>query len=220
MISSCLTWHEDLLFPYGVACIVNPEDGQRLHLSRMILSMIDQCDVDMSTYAPTSLGAITQGGAIAANQQPLAQLTPGPNNGNANASLTTELHLATDTIHILVLGITGTERTGKSLLTDEPIRHLCLEHGDALKIAVICIDPLRRKFAETRFDGRISTTEINVWNGPSGLQSRMFIRSLSIRKSGNEIAQALADVNTACKVGGYYLVTVENSGVCQGDAGS
>jgi methylmalonyl-CoA mutase len=40
-----------------------------------------------------------------------------------------------------VLGITGTGGAGKSSLTDELIRRLRLDQDDALRIAVISIDP-------------------------------------------------------------------------------
>jgi methylmalonyl-CoA mutase len=40
-----------------------------------------------------------------------------------------------------VLGITGTGGAGKSSLTDELVRRLRLDQDDALRIAVISIDP-------------------------------------------------------------------------------
>jgi methylmalonyl-CoA mutase len=42
-----------------------------------------------------------------------------------------------------VLGITGTGGAGKSILTDELIRRLRLDQNDALRVAVISIDPSR-----------------------------------------------------------------------------
>src|ERR1700741_62762 len=61
------------LHAYGVARIFSPEDGQRLGLVGMILSMIQACDTDLSTYAPTTVEALTQGD-IVERQRPLAQL--------------------------------------------------------------------------------------------------------------------------------------------------
>jgi methylmalonyl-CoA mutase len=37
---------------YGVAHIFSPEDGQRMGLTGMILSIIQACDIDLSQYAP------------------------------------------------------------------------------------------------------------------------------------------------------------------------
>ncbi len=49
------------LHAYGVTRIFSPEDGQRMGLVGMILSMIQACDIDLSTYAPTSLNVLQEG---------------------------------------------------------------------------------------------------------------------------------------------------------------
>ncbi len=61
------------LHAYGVTRIFSPEDGQRLGLVGMILTMIQACDIDLSGYAPTSIAAL-QGEDMVAKQRPLAQL--------------------------------------------------------------------------------------------------------------------------------------------------
>src|SRR5205814_54910 len=43
---------------YGVARIFSPEDGQKMGLQGMIGSMVAACDVDLSSYAPSSLDAL------------------------------------------------------------------------------------------------------------------------------------------------------------------
>ena len=115
---------------------------------------------------------------------------------------------------IPVLGITGTGGAGKSSLTDELIRRLRLDQGDALRIAVISIDPSRRKSGGALLGDRIRMNAISPWS--SG--SRVFMRSLATRDFGSEISQALPDVLSACKVAGFDLVVVETSGIGQGDA--
>src|SRR4051794_32570724 len=57
------------LHTYGVARIFSPEDGQRMGLAGMILSMIQDCDTDLSSYAPASLEAL-QNGDMAARHRP------------------------------------------------------------------------------------------------------------------------------------------------------
>src|SRR5437762_8986006 len=47
------------LHAYGVARIFSPEDGQRLGLAGMIASMVSACDVDLSSYAPASIDALS-----------------------------------------------------------------------------------------------------------------------------------------------------------------
>src|ERR1700687_5423334 len=43
------------LHAYGVTRIFSPEDGQRMGLVGMIRSMIQVCDIDLTSYSPTSL---------------------------------------------------------------------------------------------------------------------------------------------------------------------
>jgi methylmalonyl-CoA mutase len=111
------------------------------------------------------------------------------------------------------LGITGTGGAGKSSLTDELIRRIRLDQGDALNIAVISIDPSRRKSGGALLGDRIRMNAINPWAA-----RRVFMRSLATREAGSEISQALPDVIAACKVAGFDLVIVETSGIGQGDA--
>ena len=201
------------LHAYGVARIFSPEDGQRLGLAGMILSMIQACDTDLSTYAPKKLEALTKGDMVE-RQRPLAQLITALENDKASGKLKAELHQAADTIKTPVFGITGTGGAGKSSLTDELIRRVRLDQDDALNIAVISIDPSRRKSGGALLGDRIRMNAINPWNG----QSRVFMRSLATREAGSEISQALPDVVAACKVAGFDLVIVETSGIGQGDA--
>ena len=201
------------LHAYGVARIFSPEDGQRLGLVGMILSMIQQCDTDLSSYAPTKLETLTSGSMVE-RQRPLAQLITALENGKAEPKLKAALHQAADTITIPVFGITGTGGAGKSSLTDELIRRIRLDQEDTLNIAVISIDPSRRKSGGALLGDRIRMNAINPWSG----QSRVFMRSLATREAGSEISQALPDVIAACKVAGFDLVIIETSGIGQGDA--
>ncbi|QOY94701.1 cobalamin-dependent protein [Massilia sp. UMI-21] len=201
------------LHAYGVTRIFSPEDGQRMGLVGMIRSMLETCDVDLSSYAPTSIEALKQGD-IAARHRPLAQLITALENGKADEDLRKQIVEAADSIKAPVLGITGTGGAGKSSLTDELIRRIRLDQGDRLNIAVISIDPSRRKSGGALLGDRIRMNAINPWNG----QARVFMRSLATREAGSEISQALPDVIAACKVAGFDLVIVETSGIGQGDA--
>ncbi|WP_314438586.1 fused isobutyryl-CoA mutase/GTPase IcmF [Massilia timonae] len=201
------------LHAYGVTRIFSPEDGQRMGLVGMIRSMLEACDVDLSPYAPTSLEAL-RSGDIAARHRPLAQLITALENDRVAPALRKEILDTADTLRVPTLGITGTGGAGKSSLTDELIRRIRLDQGDRLNIAVISIDPSRRKSGGALLGDRIRMNAINPWNG----QQRVFMRSLATREAGSEISQALPDVIAACKVAGFDLVIVETSGIGQGDA--
>jgi methylmalonyl-CoA mutase len=201
------------LHDYGVARIFSPEDGQRMGLVGMIEFMIHACDIDLSVHAPTTLDALKSGGMVA-RQRPLAQLITALENGKAPPALKKSLHDAAAAHKAPALGITGTGGAGKSSLTDELIRRLRLDQQDALNIAVISIDPSRRKSGGALLGDRIRMNAIAPWAGGS----KVFMRSLATREAGSEISQALPDVIAACRVAGFDLVIVETSGIGQGDA--
>jgi methylmalonyl-CoA mutase len=202
------------LHAYGVTKIFSPEDGQRMGLVGMIQWMVQQCDIDLSQYSPTSLAPLREGSDIATRHRPLAQLITALENDKAAPALRAELLAAAEDLAVPTLGITGTGGAGKSSLTDELIRRIRLDQGDALNIAVISIDPSRRKSGGALLGDRIRMNAINPWAG----QARVFMRSLATREAGSEISQALPDVIAACKVAGFDLVIVETSGIGQGDA--
>src|SRR5690606_18242138 len=108
-----------------------------------------------------------------------------------------------------VLGITGTGGSGKSSLTDELVRRFRLDQQDKLRIAVIAIDPTRRRGGGALLGDRI---RMNSLDG-----DRIFFRSLATRGS-REVPDHLDDVIDVVKAAGFDLVVVETPGIGQGDA--
>ncbi|MFM9900309.1 MAG: fused isobutyryl-CoA mutase/GTPase IcmF [Polaromonas sp.] len=200
------------LHAYGVTRIYSPEDGQKMGLAGMIGEMVMRCDQDLSGLAPADISAVAGHGEM--NWRALAQLITAIENNKVNPALAKDIHACSAIKKIPVLGITGTGGAGKSSLTDELIRRLRLDQNDALRIAVISIDPSRRKSGGALLGDRIRMNAINPWSdGP-----RVFMRSLATRDFGSEISQALPDVIAACKCAGFDLIVVETSGIGQGDA--
>ena len=196
----------------GVARIYSPEDGQRMGLAGMIGEMVMRCDVDLSAFAPKSVAAL-QGHSEAA-WRALAQAITALENGKAEPAFKAAMVEAAKRAKTPVLGITGTGGAGKSSLTDELIRRLRLDQNDAPRIAVISIDPSRRKSGGALLGDRIRMNAISPW----GQGPRVFMRSLATRDFGSEISQALPDVLAACQCAGFDLIVVETSGIGQGDA--
>ncbi len=200
------------LHEYGVARIYSPEDGQRMGLAGMIGEILMRCDHDLSAHAPADASALQ--GHDAAAWRALAQAITALDNDRATPRLRASLAEAAQGRSVPVLGITGTGGAGKSSLTDELIRRLRLDLDDALRVAVISIDPSRRKSGGALLGDRIRMNAIGPWQrGP-----RVFMRSLATRDFGSEVSRALPDVLTACKAAGFDLVVVETSGIGQGDA--
>ncbi|MEP6772964.1 MAG: cobalamin-dependent protein, partial [Polaromonas sp.] len=210
------------LHAYGVTRIYSPEDGQKMGLAGMIGEMVMRCDKDLTGFAPKSVKAIEGHGEM--NWRALAQLITALENGKADAALVDKVRAQAATRKIPVLGITGTGGAGKSSLTDELIRRLRLDQNDKLRVAIISIDPSRRKSGGALLGDRIRMNAINPWTVPLAGQKnadsgqRVFMRSLATRDFGSEISQALPDVIAACKCAGFDLIVVETSGIGQGDA--
>ncbi|HNY48182.1 MAG TPA: methylmalonyl-CoA mutase family protein, partial [Casimicrobium sp.] len=129
----------------------------------------------------------------------------------ADAATVKQLHDLAAKTNTPSLGITGTGGAGKSSLTDELIRRFRIDQNDQLKIAIISIDPSRRKSGGALLGDRIRMNAINHEN--------IYMRSLATRDSGgSEISKALPDAIAACKVAGFDVIFVETSGIGQGDA--
>ena len=107
-----------------------------------------------------------------------------------------------------MLGITGTGGSGKSSLVDELVRRFRYDQQDKLKIAIISIDPSRRRTGGALLGDRIRMNAIEHAN--------VFMRSLATRESGGEISAALPEVIAACRISGFDLIVVETSGIGQG----
>ncbi|MBP8019532.1 MAG: methylmalonyl-CoA mutase family protein, partial [Hylemonella sp.] len=197
---------------YGVGRIYSPEDGQRMGLQGMIGEMVMRADIDLTAYAPQALDAITGHSEMAWRK--LAQLMTALENSDGKSPLAAELTSKSATKTVPVIGITGTGGAGKSSLTDELIRRLRLDQGDAVHVAVISIDPSRRKSGGALLGDRIRMNAIGPWQKGA----KVFMRSLATRDFGSEISACLPDVIAACKVAGFDLVVVETSGIGQGDA--
>jgi methylmalonyl-CoA mutase len=197
---------------YGVARIYSPEDGQRMGLGGMIGEIVQRCDVDLGPKAPRALAEL-EGNSEAA-WRALSRLVTALENGSADPKLVMALRAQAPGRRAPVLGVTGTGGAGKSSLTDELVRRLRLDQDDALRIAVISIDPSRRKSGGALLGDRIRMNAIAPW----AKGARVWFRSLATRDTGHEVSRALPDVVAAAKAAGFDLVVVETPGIGQGDA--
>ncbi len=193
---------------YGVARIYSPEDGRKLGLQGMVDDMLSRCDEDLSQHAPKDLKAVKSG-----DRRSLARMITALENGQA-ARLREQILREADAHSVPALGITGTGGSGKSSLTDELIRRFRLDQDDRLDVAVLAVDPSRRKSGGALLGDRIRMNAI----GPGENGARVFMRSLATRGAGTEVSAALADAIAACRVAGFHLIVVETSGIGQGDA--
>ncbi|WP_134668223.1 MULTISPECIES: fused isobutyryl-CoA mutase/GTPase IcmF [unclassified Amycolatopsis] len=196
----------DLLHSRGVARIFSPEDGYEMGLPGMINLMIKECDSDLSAQPPASVDKLLSG-----DVQALARVITQLQRENLPEEWLTAINEAAGKKHVPVLGITGTGGSGKSSLTDELIRRFRLDQEDKLRIAVLAVDPSRRKGGGALLGDRI---RMNCLDG-----SPVYFRSLATRTTSGEIPTGLSESILACKAAGFDLVIVETPGIGQGDAG-
>ncbi len=195
----------EMLLAKGVTRIYTPEDGQHLGLVGIVQDMVARagevcCAVPSMAFAKLSTD----------NDVALAQHLSGIENNSYEATTLAQLAvLAEGYQQTPVLGITGTGGAGKSSLTDELLQRFRLDQDD-LRIAVLALDPTRRKTGGALLGDRI---RMNALSG-----SRIFMRSFAMRNSPSGIVPQLKHLINVCKVAGYDLIMVETPGVGQGDA--
>ena len=184
--------------------IFSPEDGQRLGLVGMISAIVHECDVDLATDEP----AISD--ILGGDERSLARAITVLEAGRASEAFRADVLAAASRSTAPVLGITGTGGSGKSSLTDELLRRLRLDQEGTVRVAVIAVDPTRRRGGGALLGDRIRMNSI--------ISGQVFFRSMATR-GASEVPENLADTIAACKAAGYDLVIVETPGIGQGDAG-
>ena len=198
------------LHDYGVERIYSPHDGQNIGLVGMIEDMIARCS--LHSGAPITVQSkdinVTDGGL-----RNLATLITAIERGEvAEQDLKSLREQAQFLVNkVPVLGITGTGGAGKSSLTDELIRRFRQDSADQLKIAVLAIDPTRRKTGGALLGDRIRMNAIYHTN--------IYMRSIGTRGATGEVPESLSDIIGAMRLVGFDLVVVETPGIGQGDAG-
>jgi methylmalonyl-CoA mutase len=183
--------------------IFTPEDGQRLGLAAMVNVIL--AENDRPSPSPTDLADLLGGRATG-----LARILTALELGSLAAPLVAELQAVAAARVVPVLGITGSGGSGKSSLTDELILRLRLDQEDKHRIAVLAVDPTRRRSGGALLGDRI---RMNAIDSP-----QVLFRSVASRSSESELPECMALLIDACKASGADLVIVETPGIGQGDA--
>jgi methylmalonyl-CoA mutase len=194
---------------YGIAQIFHPDDGRRLGLEGMIEMIVRECDFNVAEKKPVP--------------QEIDENDPIPSLGlglflNEIELKTCDIHQGIEKYNLekfvsqerqpLVLGITGTGGAGKSSLIDELIQRY-LNAYPQKKIAVVCVDPSKRKTGGSLLGDRIRMNSLS--------RSRVYMRSLASRGSGKEISDSLDAVLKSLKQFDFDFIIAETSGIGQGN---
>ncbi|KAA1422944.1 methylmalonyl-CoA mutase [Mumia zhuanghuii] len=188
--------------------IFSPEDGQRLGLPGMIAEVVEACRADLwAQHQPTAEAV------LAGDRTAIARAITGAEQGRLDTAsdgrLADAVRAAAESSTAPVLGITGTGGSGKSSLTDELVRRFRTDQQDKLRIAVLAVDPTRRRGGGALLGDRI---RMNALDG-----THTTFRSLATR-GAHELPETLSDVIAVVKAAGFDLVIVETPGIGQGDA--
>ena len=192
------------LHDYGIARIYSPDDGRAMGLQGMINDLLRQCDFETGTNIAEELEQYK-----AQNKYAVARLISAAENAPeaSNVWLST-IYEEAKTKNIPVLGITGTGGSGKSSLVDELVRRFLMDF-DSKKIAVISVDPSKRKTGGALLGDRIRMNAIS--------NERVYMRSLATRQSNLAISRYIGDAVAILKAANYDLIILETSGIGQSD---
>src|SRR6478735_5368240 len=144
----------------GVRRIFSPEDGQRMGLAAMVNTIIRECD-----RAPEAPSHDDVADALSGGGRGLARLVSGIESGLVDESTLASLRSGATSRPggtPPVLGITGTGGSGKSSLTDELILRFRRATDDKLRIAVLAVDPTRRRGGGALLGDRIRMNSIDT----------------------------------------------------------
>ena len=108
-----------------------------------------------------------------------------------------------------VIGITGTGGAGKSTVTDEILARF-LAHFPDLRVAVVAVDPTRRRTGGALLGDRIRMNSLR--------SERVFMRSIATRRQNLATNAMLASAVSFLRTQGFGLVLVETAGIGQSDS--
>ncbi|MBP6300167.1 MAG: cobalamin-dependent protein, partial [Arenimonas sp.] len=108
-----------------------------------------------------------------------------------------------------VIGLTGTGGAGKSSVTDELLNRF-LQHFPAMRIAVISVDPTRRRSGGALLGDRIRMNSLR--------SAQIYMRSMATRRQHMATNVVLKDCIAFLKAQEFDLVIVETAGIGQSDS--
>jgi len=182
------------LHQYGITRLYSPDDGRTMGLEGMIEDVINRCNFATVKTLNKQPEALTQH-----DYKHIAQtITIAENDQLANIQSDKGI----------VLGITGTGGAGKSSVTDEIVRRF-LHHFDDKTIAVISVDPSKKKTGGALLGDRIRMNAIH--------HPRAYMRSLATRESDKAISAHIREITDICRIAGFDLIILETSGIGQSD---
>tara|TARA_R110001592_G_scaffold363352_2_gene684829 strand:+ start:101388 stop:104846 length:3459 start_codon:yes stop_codon:yes gene_type:complete len=193
----------------GVARIYHPAACMNMGLVETVEDLV--CLAKASQVAVSSDAACQFSQPDRDNEVQIAQMISAIEEGEIPsaklAQLKAEWMLAADKTP--VMGITGTGGAGKSSIVDEMLDRF-LQHRPDMRIAVLAVDPTRRRTGGALLGDRI---RMNSLASPN-----IYMRSMATRRQHLATSEMLGDVTLFLKSLNYDLVLVETAGIGQSDS--
>ncbi len=189
---------------YGIEKIYSPDDGRRMGLQGMINDVLRKSD-----FATGDINNIRPADILNGEQRALAALVTAVENNDPKArELVKSLQSKCEDLVVPVIGLTGTGGSGKSSIIDELIRRFKL-YNPEMRIAIISVDPTKRKTGGALLGDRIRMNAIN--------QPGIFMRSMATRQANLSLSKFIKETVCVVKKAGYDLILLESSGIGQSD---
>jgi len=190
------------LHDYGIARVYSPDDGRSLGLQGMIDDMLRRSDFPVANESDALPALPADDLRDVAHAITLLESFPDQHRE--------ELRKRSAALKATppVLGITGTGGAGKSSLIDELLRRFTIDFSE-LRIAVLCVDPTRRKTGGALLGDRIRMN--------SASSERIFVRSMATRRANVALSESVQDALDVLKLSGFDLIILESSGIGQSD---
>ena len=179
---------------YGITKIFHPDDGNRMGLDGMIDYVVKECSFDLLKNKKTKQQKTQNSKQLFERDLGLKILEVESGKTPTKVSKMPP-----------ILGVTGTGGAGKSSLVDELLIRMKETNK---KVAVICVDPTKKKTGGALLGDRIRMNSLTNDN--------FFMRSVASRGSGKEIANELKAIIQEVGSHGFDLIIAETSGIGQG----
>lgn len=191
------------LMEYGIDRIYSPDDGREMGLQGMIDDLVQKSD-----FATGENISVTDIEKIKfEDAKSIAQVISAVENfSDEKPELVSALKEKSKNFKIPIIGITGTGGAGKSSLTDELVRRFLRSNPDK-KIAIISVDPSKKKTGGALLGDRIRMNSIN--------DKRVFMRSMATRENNVSVSPYIHSALDVLKISNPDIIILETSGIGQ-----
>ena len=191
------------LMEYGIDRIYSPDDGREMGLQGMIDDLVQKSD--FATGENITVSDIEN--IKFEDAKSIAQVISAVENfSDEKPELVEALKEKAKDFNIPIIGITGTGGAGKSSLTDELVRRFLRANPDK-KIAIISVDPSKKKTGGALLGDRIRMNSIN--------DKRVYMRSMATRENNVSVSPYIHSALDVLKISSPDIIILETSGIGQ-----